>query len=494
MRINSKLKKYIENEILPEYRKNEVGHGIDHIKYVIDRSKKIVKNNKLDVNINMVYTIAAYHDIGHYIDYENHEKVSAKILLEDKKLKEFFSDEELKIMSDAIIDHRSCKKGDPRSIYGKIMVFADRNVVLDNTIKRTYIYRLEHMTNETLDNIIEDARLYILDKYGENGYIYKKMYFEDSELNKFLDDAAKLVVDKEKFRKRFMKVNGLNNKLKLTFDEIRRHNPKLSLDEVLYKVYDEVKDDYKKPFDVIRNMILEANNINELEYYTKDVNQKFKDYIKEHIFPEYKKNDGGHNLAHILEVIRRCFALNDTYKLGLDHNMIYAIASCHDWGKYIDHETHNLIAAKNFMNDNGMKKFFNDDERKIIKEAIEDHRSSKEDEPRSVYGKLISSADRNTRIEIVFIRSFFVAHERMPEEVIEDYLDYTIKRLSKRYSEENPENMFFEDETYRVFLEDMRNLLKQEDEFKNRYCEVNNITSRTNKVKDEPGNVEYLRV
>ena len=44
MRINSKLKKYIENEILPEYRKNEVGHGIDHIKYVIDRSKKIVKN------------------------------------------------------------------------------------------------------------------------------------------------------------------------------------------------------------------------------------------------------------------------------------------------------------------------------------------------------------------------------------------------------------------------------------------------------------------
>ena len=467
---------------------------IDHIKYVIDRSKKIVKNNKLDVNINMVYTIAAYHDIGHYIDYENHEKVSAKILLEDKKLKEFFSDEELKIMSDAIIDHRSCKNGDPRSIYGKIMVFADRNVVLDNTIKRTYIYRLEHMTNETLDNIIEDARLYILDKYGENGYIYKKMYFEDSELNKFLDDAAKLVVDKEKFRKRFMKVNGLNNKLKLTFDEIRRHNPKLSLDEVLYKVYDEVKDDYKKPFDVIRNMILEANNINELEYYTKDVNQKFKDYIKEHIFPEYKKNDGGHNLAHILEVIRRCFALNDTYKLGLDHNMIYAIASCHDWGKYIDHETHNLIAAKNFMNDNGMKKFFNDDERKIIKEAIEDHRSSKEDEPRSVYGKLISSADRNTRIEIVFIRSFFVAHERMPEEVIEDYLDYTIKRLSKRYSEENPENMFFEDETYRVFLEDMRNLLKQEDEFKNRYCEVNNITSRTNKVKDEPGNVEYLRV
>ena len=94
-----------------------------------------------------------------------------------------------------------------------------------------------------------------------------------------------------------------------------------------------------------------------------------------------------------MEVIRRSFALNDTFKLGLDDNMMYAIASCHDWGKYEDHATHHLIAARNFMNDEGMKNFFNDEERQIIKEAIEDHRSSKEDEPRSVYGKLISSAD-----------------------------------------------------------------------------------------------------
>ena len=138
--------------------------------------------------------------------------------------------------------------------------------------------------------------------------------------------------------------------------------------------------------------------------------------------------------------------------------MMYAIASCHDWGKYEDHETHNLIAACHFRDDNGFKKFFNDEERQVIKEAIEDHRSSKEDEPRSVYGKLISSADRNTRIEIVFIRSFFVAHERMPECNIEEYLDYTIERLSKKYSEENPENMFFEDKTYSVFIKDMRAL------------------------------------
>ena len=280
--------------------------------------------------------------------------------------------------------------------------------------------------------------------------------------------------------------------IKNTFEEIRFDNPEMSLDEVLFAVYDRLHDINDKPFDVFRNLILKYNQINEIDYYTKNVNPKLKEYIKINIFPEYSKNDGGHNLAHIKEVIRRIFALNDTFKLHLDNNMLYAIAACHDWGKYEDHETHHLIAARHFMADENMKEFFSDEERTIIKEAIEDHRSSKEDDPRSVYGKLISSADRNTRIEIVFIRSFFVAHERMPEYNIEEYLDYTIKRLSKRYSEENPENMFFEDRTYSTFLHDMREILKDEKEFKDRYCTVNHISSRDNKVEDEPGAIEYL--
>ena len=280
--------------------------------------------------------------------------------------------------------------------------------------------------------------------------------------------------------------------IKNTFEEIRYDNPEMSLDEILFAVYDRLHDLNDKPYDIFRNLILKYNRIDEIEYYTKNVNPELKEYIKINIFPEYSKNDGGHNLAHIKEVIRRIFALNDTFKLHLDSNMLYAIASCHDWGKYEDHETHHLIAARNFMADENMKEFFSDEERIIIKEAIEDHRSSKEDEPRSVYGKLISSADRNTRIEIVFIRSFFVAHERMPEYNIEDYLDYTIKRLSKRYSEENPENMFYEDRTYSTFLHDMREILKNEKEFKDRYCEINHISSRDNKVEDEPGAIEYL--
>ena len=54
--------------------------------------------------------------------------------------------------------------------------------------------------------------------------------------------------------------------------------------------------------------------------------------------------------------------------------------------------------------------------------------------------------------------------------------------------------MFFEDETYKVFIQDMRDLLKKSDEFKNRYCEVNHIKSRENKVADEQGEVGYTNI
>lgn len=239
--------------------------------------------------------------------------------------------------------------------------------------------------------------------------------------------------------------------------------------------------------DEFKKMLLRECNIDEYDYYTLDVRDDLKKYVESHIYPQYEKNDKAHGIVHIREVVRRAFELNESLGLGLDKNMIYAIASCHDLGKYIDHKIHEKIAAETFMQDKGMEQFFSNTERVIIRDAIEDHRSSKEDTPRSTYGKLISSADRNTSIEMVFIRSFFVGQERTPEYTVEEFLDFTHKRLSKRYSEENPENMFYNDDTYDKFLIDMRALLSDETAFKDRYCKVNGIESRTGLLIDEKG-------
>lgn len=280
--------------------------------------------------------------------------------------------------------------------------------------------------------------------------------------------------------------------VKEKFLEIKEKNPDSSLDQLLYYTYQSMSTDL--PFEQVKDDILSELQIDEMEYYLKDVDPKLRSYVEENVFQLWELNDKGHGPIHRTEVIRRIFALNETFHLKLNPNMLFVIASYHDVGKYIDHKKHHLIAAEKFMEDVGMKRFFNDDERVIMKEAMEDHRSSKEDEPRSVYGKLISSADRNTTIEMVFIRSFFVAKDRMPDMNINEYLDYTVNRLRKRYGEENPENMFFEDDVYQVFLKDMRNLLSRPDDFKNLYCSINHITDRNKNVDSYYGVVDYGKV
>ena len=239
------------------------------------------------------------------------------------------------------------------------------------------------------------------------------------------------------------------------------------------------------------------NKIKEYNNCTKEDDVNLKKYVEEVLFPQYAKNDQGHGILHILEVVRRSFVLNKSLDLNLNPNMIFVIAASHDLGKYEEHDTgekHAKIAGRRFIENQSFSRFFTDSQRQTIKEAIEDHSSSLEDMPRSDYGKLVSSADRNTSIEMVFIRSFFVGKRKNPDQNIEDYLEFTLNRLRKRYGEEDPENMFFADSDYETFLKDMRELLKDGEKFKNLYCEINHISSREHSLKDEPGETSYTNM
>lgn len=361
---------------------------------------------------------------------------------EDPEMPKFFSIAEIEIIAEAIEDHRSHREHPPRSTYGKIVTSADCNIDIDVMLRRTYTYRLRNFSNFSLDEIIIDARQHLAEKYGEHGYALNKMFFDDPEFKTALESLRALTADGTAFHQRFIKVNNL---------------------ERLYALEQQ------------------------LSKYLSKVDPDLKTYIEAKILPQYGQNDRAHGILHIREVIRRAFLLDDVFSLNLNPDMVYAIAVCHDLGKHIDSHRHEFISAQLFLEDSKMPDFFSGVERQIIAEAIEDHRSSKSDTPRSTYGKLISSADRNTRIEMVFVRSFFVGKDRQPETTVANFLDYTFQRLSRRYGEDDPENMFYADQEYLDFLAAIRNLLQSEAVFKDRYCAVNQISSREHTLAEEPG-------
>ena len=201
--LNQKLIKYIEKQVFPQYSKNEEGHGINHIKTVIERSLKFAKDYNVD--INMVYTIATYHDLGHYIDRKKHEIISAELFMKDENMKRFFTDEQRNIIKEAIEDHRASSDHKPRSIYGMIVSTADRTIIdIDTTIKRTYSYGKRNYEGITEEEQIERVYSHLKEKYGENGYA--KIYLKDEEFEKALQKLRQALSDKQSFINRVKKV------------------------------------------------------------------------------------------------------------------------------------------------------------------------------------------------------------------------------------------------------------------------------------------------
>lgn len=201
--ISPDLVKYVKNEIFPLYDRNEEGHGINHIKSVIERSLKFAE--KYDVNIDMVYVIAAYHDIGHYIDRKKHEIISAEIFMKDEKMKQWFTDEQRNIIKEAIEDHRASSNHKPRSIYGMIVSTADRTIIdIDNTIKRSYSYGKRNYIGISEEEQIERVYQHLNEKYGEDGYA--KVYLEDKEFDEAIQKLRQALSNKNEFIERVKRV------------------------------------------------------------------------------------------------------------------------------------------------------------------------------------------------------------------------------------------------------------------------------------------------
>ncbi len=204
--MNEKLKEYIEINVFPEYLKNDSGHGIEHINYVIDRCFKFAKQFD-NIDLDMLYTMAAFHDIAHHIDKKSHEILSAKIFYENDDMKKFFTEEQRIIIKEGIEDHRASSNCIPRSDYGKIISSADRSTNVNVFLRRTHDYTLRHHPESTIDEMLSRAYIHTSDKYGDNGYA--KHYVIDDEYNEFRNEISNLLSDKNLFNAKYLKINNL---------------------------------------------------------------------------------------------------------------------------------------------------------------------------------------------------------------------------------------------------------------------------------------------
>ena len=173
MRINAvdlALREYVEGRIIPRYAEFDKDHQADHVNMVIEQSMKLASEMP-GIDKEMVYVVAAFHDLGLINGRENHHIDSRKILEADDFIRARFSPEQIRLMGEAVEDHRASKSGKPRNDYGLIVAEADRFIDSETIIRRTIQYGLKHYPELDCEGHRRRPMEHLEKKYGATGYL-----------------------------------------------------------------------------------------------------------------------------------------------------------------------------------------------------------------------------------------------------------------------------------------------------------------------------------
>ncbi len=209
---------------------------------------------------------------------------------------------------------------------------------------------------------------------------------------------------------------------------------------------------------MFRKITFDENKINNL---LSKVDKSLKEYIEKNILPEYSLNDGGHNINHINYVLKRAFELAE----DINPNILYTCVTFHDIACHIDRDNHEVLSAEKAYNDSFLNSFFSKEEMQIIKEAIEDHRASSKEEPRSIYGRIVSSADRNNTVNDCLFRTYTYGKKLNSEATDEELYERAYDVLTNKFGKNGYAKFYFKDSIYEEFLKDIRKLLSDKELF-----------------------------
>lgn len=194
--VNAELKAYVEQEIIPRYDGFDAAHQRDHVLTVIDAALKL--STYYDINKDMVYAIAAYHDTGLAFGRDKHHTESKRIIIEDRELRRWFTEEEIATMADAAEDHRASSKGEPRTIYGRIVAEADRIIDSRTIIRRTIQFTLTNHPELDREEGYERMVDHLNSKYNYGGYL--KLWIKESDNAQRLEELRQIIATPTRLR------------------------------------------------------------------------------------------------------------------------------------------------------------------------------------------------------------------------------------------------------------------------------------------------------
>ena len=199
------LMEFVEKNILPRYAAFDKAHNLTHIIRVISRSLELA--SQLAADADLAYPISAYHDLGLEGPRAVHHLTSGKILAADQRLQKWFTNEQLKIMKEAVEDHRASTSHTPRSLYGKIVAEADRDLEPSIVFRRTIEYGIDHYPEKNKEEQWQRFLSHMENKYSSHGYI--RLWLPNSPNEQNLKRIRELISAPQLLREEFDRIYAL---------------------------------------------------------------------------------------------------------------------------------------------------------------------------------------------------------------------------------------------------------------------------------------------
>ena len=183
-------------------------------------------------------------------------------------------------------------------------------------------------------------------------------------------------------------------------------------------------------------------------------------YINQTILPQYDAFDGGHQRDHAQTVIDESRQLAREH--GADEQMAYVIAAYHDLGLRIDREKHHIHSAEILLADEQLRQWFTTDQLLVMRDAVEDHRASGKNPPRTIYGAIVAEADRQIEPEVVVQRTMAYSAKMLPDGDFETLYQRSKEHLLDKYAEGGYMRLWLNSERNKRGLATLRAIIRDE--------------------------------
>ena len=107
-------------------------------------------------------------------------------------------------MKEAVEDHRASASRAPRSIYGKIVAEADRDIDTQIVIRRTIQYGLSNYPELDKEGQWQRFKEHLDNKYSKDGYI--RLWIPNSPNAIKLNELRNLIAQPDKLREAFERI------------------------------------------------------------------------------------------------------------------------------------------------------------------------------------------------------------------------------------------------------------------------------------------------